>query len=177
MKKTLFTTTLFAVTAFAAGLLTSCSSNNGGVAEQQASSPVADTGNAGLKLPQGFGALVVADSLTSPRHLAVTKEGDIYVKLAKLKDGNGIIWLHPGANGKVAESKGFGNYTGTGMYVENGYLYASSDEEVFRYKLDSSGKVIDGNSPEKIVTGLLSRHEHEAKAITLDDNGNVYVNI
>jgi len=142
--------------------------------------PVAgDTGNAGLKLPQGFSALVVADSFKGVRHIAVTKEGDLYVKLANLKDGKGIYWLHPGSNGKVAaaDMQGFGNYTGTGMSIKDGYLYASSDEEVFRYKLGAGDKVENGDAPEKIVTGLLSRNEHEAKAITLDNSGNLYVNI
>jgi glucose/arabinose dehydrogenase len=119
----------------------------------------------------------VVDKLTEPRHLAVTKEGDIYVKLAGLKDGKGIYWIHAGANGKAADTKGFGAYKGTGMYVKDGYLYASSDMEVFRYKLDAHDKVINGDAPEKIVTGLLSRGEHEAKAITLDNSGNIYVNI
>jgi glucose/arabinose dehydrogenase len=48
---------------------------------------------------------------------------------------------------------------------------------VFRYKLDASNKIINPDGPEKIVTGLLSRHEHEAKAIALDNAGNLYVNI
>ena len=89
--------------------------------------------------------------------------------LSGLKDNNG--------DGKADEVTGFGNFTGTGIAIKNGYLYASSDEEVFRYKLDANNNVINPDKPEKIVTGLLSRHEHEAKAITLDNDGNLYVNI
>ncbi len=137
-----------------------------------------DADNAGLTLPKGFGALVVAENLNEPRHIAVTKQGDVYVKLASLQGGKGILWLHDAnGDGKADEQKGFGSFKGTGMYVKDGYLYASSDEEVFRYKLDAGDKVINGNAPEKIITGLLSRHEHEAKAITLDNSGNIYVNI
>lgn len=136
----------------------------------------ADTDNAGLKLPAGFGALVVAERVGQPRHIAVNKEGDIYLKLAELKDGKGIYMLHVKSDGKVDNSTGFGTFAGTGMAIKNGYLYASSDEEVFRYKLDANEKVAD-TTPEKIVTGLISRHEHEAKAITLDNSGNLYVNI
>lgn len=137
-----------------------------------------DPDNAGLKLPQGFGALKVTDGLGEARHLAVTANGDIYVKLSSLKNGKGIYYLHDNnGDGKADVKTGFGNYTGTGMAIKNGYLYASSDEEVFRYKLDDNGKVTNPETPEKIVTGLLSRHEHEAKAITLDNDGNLYVNI
>lgn len=138
---------------------------------------VADVPNAGLKLPAGFSASAIIEGLTKPRHLAVNKNGDLYVKLDKLKDGKGIVQLHVGSDGKATVTKSFGNFTGTGMYVKNGYLYASSDEEVFRYKLDDKDNVINGDAPEKIVTGLLSRGEHEAKAILLDNSGNLFVNI
>ncbi len=178
MEKTIRNSILMALFLIAANSLLAC---NGDTLSSRKAEPAgtlkADADNAGLKLPQGFGALVVAENLTEPRHLAITKEGDIYVKLATLKDKKGIYWLHAKADGKVDDMKGFGSYTGTGMYVKDGYLYASSDEEVFRYKLDAQDKVINGDAPEKIVTGLISRHEHEAKAITLDNSGNVYVNI
>lgn len=134
--------------------------------------------NAGLKLPAGFSATAFATGLGEARHIAVTAKGDVYVKLSSLKNGKGIFFLHDAnGDGKSDAQTGFGNFTGTGMAVKNGYLYASSDEEVFRFKLDANGKVINPSKPEKIVTGLLSRHEHEAKAITLDNNGNLYVNI
>jgi glucose/arabinose dehydrogenase len=71
----------------------------------------------------------------------------------------------------------FGSFDGTGIYVKNGYLYASSDEEVFRYKLNANNEVENPKKPETVVTGLLNRHQHEAKAILLDDTGNLYVNI
>src|ERR1700761_5834659 len=41
----------------------------------------ADAANAGLTLPQGFGAVVVADNLGHTRHLVVTPQGEIYTKL------------------------------------------------------------------------------------------------
>ncbi|MHA4809831.1 PQQ-dependent sugar dehydrogenase [Flavitalea flava] len=131
-----------------------------------------------IKLPSGFKASVLADGLGKARHIAVTDNGIVYVKLEKLKDGKGIYRLEDtNGDGKADKISGFGSFAGTGMVVRNGYLYASSDEEVFRYKLDASNNVTDPANPEKIVTGLLSRGEHEAKAITLDYDGNLYVNI
>jgi glucose/arabinose dehydrogenase len=140
--------------------------------------PKSDADNAGLTLPTGFGALKVAETNGHARHIAVTKEGDIYVKMANAKGGKGILFLQDSnKSGKFDKQTGFGTYDGTGIYVKNGFLYASSDEEVFRYKLDDKDQVINPNEPEKIVTGLLSRREHEAKAITLDNDNNIYVNI
>jgi hypothetical protein len=40
-----------------------------------------DKDNGGLYLPDGFGAVVVIDSIGPSRHLAVKENGDIYVKL------------------------------------------------------------------------------------------------
>src|ERR1700733_14417848 len=132
--------------------------------------------DASIKLPSGFTAITVAENLGRARHIAINANGDIYVKLAKLKDGKGIIVLSS-SGGKTFTQSGFGNFTGTGMAIKNGYLYASSDEEVFRFKIGANNKIENPDKPEKIVTGLLSRHEHEAKAIALDNDGNLYVNI
>jgi glucose/arabinose dehydrogenase len=131
---------------------------------------------AGLTLPAGFGATMLADNLGSARHIAVTAQGDIYVKLNHTKGGKGILFLHQDG-GKATVANSFGNYGGTGMYIKNGYLYASSDEDVYRYKLNDKNEVIDPEHPEKIISGLLNRREHESKSIVLDNDGNIYVNV
>jgi glucose/arabinose dehydrogenase len=128
-----------------------------------------------LKLPQGFKALTVTEELGRNRHIAVNSNGDIYIKLDKLKDGKGIYVLRE-KNGKYEVIKSFGNYTGTGIAIKNGYLYASSDNEVFRYKMVNN-EVADAEHPEKIVTGLLSGNQHASKSIALDNAGHIYVNI
>jgi glucose/arabinose dehydrogenase len=137
-----------------------------------------DADNAGLKLPTGFGALKVADGLGRARHIAVTPQGDVYVKMnGKIAEGKGILKLHDtNADGKSDETTGVGNYNGTGIAIKNGYLYASSDDDVYRYKLDLLGNIADPKG-EKIISGLLNRHHHESKSIALDNAGNIYVNI
>jgi len=136
----------------------------------------APAANTGLTLPSGFEANMIADKLGSPRHMAVTPQGDLYVKLNDAKGGRGILFLHE-SGGKANIIKSFGDYDGTGMRVKNGYLYASSNEDVYRYKLNDKGEVINPAAPERIITGLLNRHEHEAKAFVLDNDGNIYVNV
>ncbi len=135
-----------------------------------------DADNAGLTLPSGFTAVAVADNLGSARHLAVTKEGDIFVHLERPKNGKAILVLHEDGD-KTTLKTSFANYGGTGIYIKNGYLYASSSRDVFRYKLNDKNEVINPDQPERIVTGLISRRMHQPKAITLDDDGNIYVNI
>ncbi|HVM89286.1 MAG TPA: PQQ-dependent sugar dehydrogenase [Puia sp.] len=173
------------LTAFICSLfLFACNSNNGkanstdSMQKKNDSADVAAAGNVTLKLPEGFHAVVFAEGLGKTRHLTVNSNGDVYVKLGELKNGKGIYRLRDtNGDGKADDITGFGNFTGTGIAIKNGYLYASSDEEVFRYKLDAGNNIADTGKPEKIATGLISRGEHEAKAIALDNNGNLYVNI
>lgn len=155
-----------------AGLLWYSSANN-------TANPVnPDADNAGLKLPTGFGALKAADTTGRARHIAVTASGDVYVKLNRAKVGKGIVFLHDAdGDGKLESKKAFGSYGGTGIYIKDGYLYTSSDSEVFRYKLNAKQEVINPDAPEKLVTGLINRNQHESKSIVLDNEGNLYVNI
>lgn len=134
--------------------------------------------NSSLQLPQGFKAVIVADSVGRARHLAVTRGGDIYVKLAVLKNGKGIVYLHnTNGDGKTYQQTSFGDYGGTGMYIRDNYLYASSNEAVYRYRLNAEGQIIQPDQPELIVKGLIDRREHNSKSIVLDHKGNIYVNI
>ncbi len=137
----------------------------------------ADADNAGLKLPEGFGALKVADNLGRARHILVTPQGVVYVKLGKLANGKGILRLRDtDGDGRADITEGFGTYSGTGITIKKGYLYASSDEEVFRYKLNDKNEVIHPDNPEKIITGL-PRGQHSSKSIMLDNDNHLYINI
>lgn len=137
--------------------------------------------NAGLTLPSNFSAIKIADGLGVERHIVVTPQGEVYVKLnfnKRSKYKNAILHLiDTNGDGIMDSIQPIGNYVGTGIAIKNGYLYASSDEEVFRYKLNEKNQIIHPNNPEKIITGLLNRGEHESKSIALDNNGNIYVNI
>lgn len=131
-----------------------------------------------ITLPQGFKSVVVTSGLGKARHLTVAANGDVFVKLEKLKDGKGIIRLHDtNGDGKADETSGFGNYVGTGITIRNGYLYASSNDDVYRYKIDEKTGKVDTGSEQKIVTGLVNKNQHSSKSLALDNEGNIYVNI
>jgi glucose/arabinose dehydrogenase len=148
--------------------------NNGG--NESGLAPDADDG--GLELATGFRGIAVASETGSARHIAVNANGDIFIKLNELKNGNGILVLKDDNNdGRSDSETGFGNYTGTGIAIKNGYLYASSDEAVYRYKLDGNNQVENPSAPETIVSGLTVGSQHTSKSITLDQNQNIYVNI
>ena len=133
---------------------------------------------ANLKMPAGFSGTIVAQELGSARHIAVSKTGDVYVKLAKLKDGKGIYRLRDTNNdGVMDEQTGFGNYPGTGILIKNGYLYASSNNSIYRYKLNEKQDVITPDQPELLVSGLREKDRDKSKSIAVDNQGNVYVNV
>lgn len=134
--------------------------------------------NAGLTLPSGFKATIVADDLGNTRHIAAAPNGVLFVKLERLKNGNGILRLEDKNKDGVFETiAGFGNYGGTGIAIKNGYLYASSNTEIYRYRLNDQFEVMNPSQPELIVTGLIDKHQHESKSIVLDNAGYLYVNI
>ena len=127
-----------------------------------------------LILPKGFSSSVFYDNLGRARHLTVAPNGDVYVKLERLKDGKGIYRLTDVNKDGIAEKAyGFADYIGTGITIQNGYLYASSNTSVFRYKLNGA----ELGSQELIAQGLIDKRQHGSKSITLDKNGNIYVNI
>ena len=131
-----------------------------------------------IQLPAGFTAVVIATGLESARHLVVTKQGGIYVKLSRLKDGKGIYYLKDtNGDGIIDTQTGFGDYPGTGILIKNGYLYASSNDDVYRYRMNDKGEVINPNTPEKIITGLVNHNRDNSKSIAVDDKDNIYVTI
>lgn len=145
--------------------------------------PSGDSDNGGLFIPEGFEALVVADSLGRARHLAVTDQGDIYVKLRSPKP-KGIVALRDTTNnGKADVIEIFGDYEdegnyGTAMRIYNDYLYFSTAGEVYRTKL-TPGKLVPEGKVELIVKddykNAIHGFEHIAKPITFDNEGNIYV--
>jgi hypothetical protein len=130
--KHLFGTPLYFVLGFISMLhLLGCSSSQSGKGVTPDSLPAVE--NASLKLPEGFSATIVADSVGKARHLAINSKEGIYIKLAALKNGKGIIYLRDtNGDGKADEQTAFGDYGGTGMYIRDNYLYASSNEAVYR---------------------------------------------
>ena len=131
-----------------------------------------------IKTPQGFATTSVAANMGRVRHIVANSNGDLFLKLERLNKGKGIIRLRDtNKDGVIDDSLYFGNYVGTGIAIKNGYLYASSNSEVFRYKLTNSKEGVDTTNVEKIVTGLVDDRQHNSKSITLDNAGNIYVNI
>jgi glucose/arabinose dehydrogenase len=154
-------------------LMTACNNDT----DKKADTACNAAGDSSIKVPDGFTAQIFADNLGEARHIVFNSNGDIYVKLGSVKNGVGVLRLRDTNNDCKADAvTGFGNYGGTGVAIKDGYLYASSNSEIFRYKLGQDGTP-DSASAQRIVTGLIDKGEHNSKSIALDNAGNIYVNI
>ncbi|MCB0572670.1 MAG: PQQ-dependent sugar dehydrogenase [Phaeodactylibacter sp.] len=132
-----------------------------------------------IVLPKGFQAITVADDVGRARHLAVRDNGDIYIQLSVEKNGKGIAALRDeDGDGHADRIEYFGSHTGTGMAIYKGFLYCSSDKEVYRYPLPEGTQLIPDESQRVlIVGGFPDQRSHDAKSITFDGQGHLYVNV
>ena len=139
-----------------------------------------DPDNGGLILPDGFGALVVIDSVGPSRHIAVNENGDVYVKLRTEEGRNGNIALRDiDGDGKSDIVQRFGDYPNDGrfateMRIHKGYLYFSSEHVVYRQKL-SETELIPVGKPEVLVTDIYPMRWHNSKVLAFDNQGGMYV--
>jgi glucose/arabinose dehydrogenase/mono/diheme cytochrome c family protein len=141
--------------------------------------PDGDPNNGGLYLPDGFEALVVVDSLKGrARHLAVNKNGDVYVKLRRPDSLGGNAALRDtDGDGKADIIKTFVNYKdrssqGTEMKIHNGYLYFSSATRILRQKL--TDELVPTSEIELIMTDTERPRQHYTKPIAFDNEGYLY---
>lgn len=146
--------------------------------------PSGDPDNGGLFVPDGFEAMVYADTLGSARHLAVRDNGDVYVKLRyDTPNGENVALRDTNLNGRADVIEYFGKYPGsgkygTGMRIHQGYLYFSTAGEVYRLKLNP-GELVPSGEAEMLLTDPYQDgewgYEHIAKPLAFDNKGNMYV--
>ncbi len=146
-----------------------------------------DADNGGLFLPDGFGALVVVDSIGQSRHMAVNQNGDIYVKLRittgeilDIVDGNAAL-RDTNGDGKADMVQRFGQYPndgpfGTEMRIHDGYLYYSTENLVYRQRL-TPPTLVPQSQPEVIYIDRHPPQYHNAKSLAFDRQGGMFVTI
>ena len=146
-------------------------------ATSPADASAANTTTSGLELPEGFEATVFAEGVGRARHIAVRANGDVYVRLRSPEQGHCNVALRDSNQDGIAEDIAYfgGNDCGTGIALEEPYLYTSSREQVLRTRLDD--KLVPTATPEVLVTDLGSAGAHDARSLTLDGKGHVFVNV
>ncbi len=136
----------------------------------------------GIALPAGFSATIVADGLGMIRHLAVRDNGDIYTAMQAKRDrgrstGGGVMALRDGdGDGRAEIVERFGSDESSGLALHGGYLYASSNTAVYRYRLEGDALVPAG-AAETLIGGFPEQRQHAAKSMAFDGAGHIYVNV
>src|SRR5213596_2233204 len=96
--------------------------------------PACDADGGGISLPAGFCAVVVADQVGAPRHLAIAPNGDVFVALQS-RPGGVLALRDTTGDGKADITERFGSEGGTGIALGKGVLYFSSTTTVYRYAI------------------------------------------
>ena len=130
-----------------------------------------------LDLPDGFCATVVADTLGPTRHLAVAENGGVYAALDTTVKGHGVMALRDTTGDFTADRvEYFIDAAGSGLRLRDGYLYFGPHTAVWRYRRQPGELVLSGEK-EVVVTGYTEQPTHDAKSITFDGEGHLYVNV
>lgn len=141
-----------------------------------ATGPGCPRNNGGVSVPKGFCAEVFAKDVGGLRHLAVGHDGTVYAALSRPHKGGGIAILKPDNNDRHADSVHyFGDVSGTGIALHDGWLYFAETTRIVRFKLSDSGMPTD--KAQTVVTGLPEQRQHTARGIAFDNAGHLYVNI
>jgi len=136
-----------------------------------------ESDNGGLELPDGFCATVVGDTLGPTRHLAVAENGDVYAALDRAVDGHGIVALRDTTGDYTADRiEYFGDTGGSGLRLRDGFLYFGPHTAVWRYQRQA-GELVPSGEREVVVTDFPEQPMHDAKSITFDGSGGLYVNV
>ena len=143
-----------------------------------------------LALPDGFASTVFHDGVGRARHLAVTRDGIVYVKLRgpvrnqAPADFKGVVALRDSnGDGRADQVEYIGGYEDTGDYgtamrLHDGYIYFTTAGEVYRVKL-TPGQLVPTAPVELVMKHGYKQqgrsYEHIAKPIAFDDKGHLYV--
>ncbi len=131
---------------------------------------------AGLDLPPGFCATVFKTDAGAPRHLAVAANGTVYVNLAHDIDGHSLMALRDtNGDGVADETRTFGHGGGTGIVTHDGWLYAATVTDIYRYQLGAS--LLPVSPPSHVVSALPQQNEHSARGLAIGDHGALFVSI
>ncbi len=136
--------------------------------------------NAGLTLPEGFCAQVVADDVPTARHLTVAPNGDVFVATGPTRQDRstgGVVALRDTDGDGVADVRvNFGSGTGDDVEFRGDYLYFSTHGAVVRYPW-ASGSLEPAGPADTIVGDLPAVRSHQAKSIAFCHDNALYVNI
>jgi len=140
-----------------------------------------ESDNAGILLPAGFCAFLVASDILGARHLVISENGDIFVSRMNKRGSDpqpgGVTVLRDTDGDFRADStEHWGVTGGNDILLAPGYVYHAPNDAVLRYPI-APGSMMPSGPPDSIVVGLPDSLNHSAKSIALGQDGAMYVAI
>lgn len=128
-------------------------------------------------MPGGFCARVFAKDVGDLRHITVAADGTVYAALSHQHQGAGVAVLRDTNGDGTADSiRYFGDVTGTGIAIHDGYLYVGEDTRIVRFRLPSHGDVPD-EPAQTVVGGFPDQGEHGTKSLAFGPGNALYTGI
>lgn len=147
--------------------------------------PAVTTQPSELQLPPGFEALVVFEGTGEAREIYIREDGDLFVSLAGIRDGNHILGLRD-ADGDfiIDQVEPFYHLTTPDaqrepqVHIEylDDYLYAVENLQLVRMHLPP-GQLAPSSDVEIVVDNIPYQSSHRARTLSVDPQGWLYVNI
>jgi glucose/arabinose dehydrogenase len=149
-------------------------------AQAQPRGALCDPDNGGITVPAGFCAAVVADNLGTPRHMALSPRGDLYVIQRDVREGmppGDVIALRDAdGDGRFEHQERFGTgITGSEIKWRDPYLYVGANTKIVRYRMGDT--LVPKGAPETIVDGFDPDRQHNAKPFAFGPNGELFVHV
>ena len=129
----------------------------------------------GLQLPEGFCATLFADNVRGARHIVVASNGDVFVNVQGNSSPGVLALRDTNRDGKADMRQSFAGAGGTGIALEDGFLYATSNNAIVRYRV-AAGSLAPLGKPDTIVTDLPMSGSHHSHNFVVH-NHTLYVNI
>lgn len=142
-----------------------------------AAGPGCDADNAGLTLPDGFCAQVVAEEVGRARHLVVAPNADLFVAI-RGEDGGVLALRDTTGDGRADVRTWFARSPvgGTGIALTPTHLFFGADDAILRFPF-RAGELRPTGPPDTIVRDLPAERSHRAKSVELGPEGSLYVNV
>lgn len=134
--------------------------------------------NAGLTVPFGFCAQIVADSVGAARHVTAAPNGDLLIAIRRsVGENSGVLVLRDGDGDGIAETRNaFGIGGGSGIALHAGFLYFATDSAIVRWPWPD-GALEPAGAPDTVVSELHASGGHRDKTFAIAPDGSLYVSI
>ena len=135
--------------------------------------PATDQRVAQLKVPAGFSIAKFADQLGSPRMLAVSPAGNVYV--TDRTAGTVTLLRDTNADGKSDQKQVVATIKGVhGITIYAGKMYLAAVREVYRTDINADGTL---GQPQQLIGNLPDAGQHPNRTLGFGPDGFMYITV